>query len=91
MDPIDSLLVVVFFGPHRLNVTGYLNIVEYFHHLMTTVHPSTDGYSSRSTWLFQRKLSCSQMTYTVTRYQSTGAPLNCGKMGVSHYGCAAIV
>lgn len=45
----------------------HLNIVEYFRHLMTTVHPSTDGYSSRNTWLYQQKLSCSQITYTVTR------------------------
>ncbi len=80
---------------HRLNATAYLSIVaDHVHPFMTTVYPSSDGYFQQDNAPCHKAQIISdfhftQMASTVTRSQSNTAPLGCGGMGDSHYGCAA--
>ncbi len=89
---------------HCLNATVYLSIVaDHVHPFMTTVYPSSDGYFQQdnapcrkaqiiSDWFLQHDnefFHFTQKDSTVTRSQSSRAPLGCGGTGDSHHICAA--
>ncbi len=86
---------------HCLNTAAYRSIVaDHVHPFITTVYPSSDGYFQQdnapchkaqitSDWFLEHDNEFTLLVSTVTRSQSSRAPLGCGGKGDSHHGWAA--